>query len=112
MVEDARTRYPGEDDFIVLGDLNADCSYFDEEDPNCPLKTMDYTWLIGNDQDTNLAQSDGPYDRIILSAGLREDYAKEAGVFRFDAAYGMARDVAKKVSDHYTGVCEVCAGEG
>ena len=26
---------------------------------------------------------------------------KEAGVFRFDAAYGLAMDVAKKVSDHY-----------
>ena len=32
---------------------------------------------------------------------MREDYAKEAGVFRFDAAYGLAADAAKKVSDHY-----------
>ena len=49
----------------------------------------------------NLAQSDCTYDRIIATPGLREDYAKEAGVFRFDAAYGLAADAAKKVSDHY-----------
>ena len=54
-----------------------------------------------DDQDTNLATSDCTYDRIIITAGVREDYAKEAGVFRFDAAYGLEGDDAKKVSDHY-----------
>jgi hypothetical protein len=98
---DARTCYPDEDDFIVLGDLNADCNYFDEEDLNCPLRSMDYTWLIGNHEDTNLAASDCTYDRIIVTAGVREDYAKEAGVFRFDEVCGLAADFAKKVSDHY-----------
>ena len=101
VVQDARTRYPGEDDFIVLGDLNADCNYFDEEDLGHPLRSMHYTWLIGNDQDTNLAASDCTYDRTIVTAGLREDYAKEAAVFRFDEVYGLTREAAKKVSDHY-----------
>ena len=45
--------------------------------------------------------SDCPYDRIIVTAGVREDYAKEAGVFRFYAAYGLTGDLAKNVSDHY-----------
>ena len=36
-----------------------------------------------------------------MTAGAREDYAKEAGAFRFDAVYGLDADVAKKVSDHY-----------
>ena len=40
---------------------------------------MHHTWLIGDDQDTNLAPSDCPYDRIIMTPGAREDYAKEAG---------------------------------
>ena len=41
---------------------------------------MDYSGLIGNDQDTNLAQSHCTYDRIIVMAGVREDYDKEAGL--------------------------------
>ena len=36
-----------------------------------------------------------------MTAGVREDYAKEAGVFRFDAAYGLEGEMAKGVSDHY-----------
>ena len=33
---------------MVLGDFNADCSYFDEEDKACPLRAAGYTWLIGD----------------------------------------------------------------
>ena len=80
----------------MLGGLNVDCNYFDEGDLSCPLEGMDYIWLIGNDQDTNLAQSDCTYDRIIVTAGVREDYTKEAGVFRFDTAYGLVMEAAKE----------------
>ena len=45
-----------------------------------------------------------------MTAGVREDYAKEAGVFRFDAEYGLEVDDAKKVSDHYP-VYAVWGGE-
>ena len=44
-------------------------------------RSMHYTWLIGNGEDTNLAPSDCMYDRIIVTAGLREDYAKEAAKY-------------------------------
>lgn len=30
VIEDAKARYQGESDFIILGDLNSDCNYFDE----------------------------------------------------------------------------------
>ena len=43
-----------------------------------------------------MAASNCTYDRIIVTAGLREDYAKEAGVFRFDAVYGLEADAEKK----------------
>ena len=36
-----------------------------------------------------------------MTAGVREDYAKDGGVFRFDAAYGLAAETAKRASDHY-----------
>ena len=26
--------YPNEQDFVIMGDLNADCSYFDEDSPS------------------------------------------------------------------------------
>jgi integrase len=57
VVSHARTRYPGEEDFIVLGDLNADCDYFGEEDSSFLLRGLDCTWLVGNAEDTNLAAS-------------------------------------------------------
>jgi hypothetical protein len=47
--------------------------------------------------------SDYPYDRIIVTAGVREDNAREAGVFRFDAAYGPVGDDAEKVSEGRNG---------
>ncbi len=41
------------------------------------------------------------YDRIIITETTVEDYAGNAGVFRFDTEYGLTRDQAEKVSDHY-----------
>jgi hypothetical protein len=38
-------------------------------------------WLIGNGEDINLAQSNGTCDRVIVTAGLREDCAKEAAKY-------------------------------
>lgn len=44
VVDDARSKYPGEGDFIVMGDLNADCTYFNKNSQS-PLKSSDYYWL-------------------------------------------------------------------
>jgi hypothetical protein len=41
------------------------------------------------------------YDRIIISETTVEDYAGNAGVFRFDTEYGLTQDKAENVSDHY-----------
>ena len=52
VVLDAQSHYTDEDDFITLGDLNADCRYFDEDDMSCPLRSADFTftrraWIVG-----------------------------------------------------------------
>ena len=43
-LEDAQNKYPDEKDFIILGDLNADCTYFTEtEKENSILRNDKYT---------------------------------------------------------------------
>ncbi len=44
-------RDPDERDIIILGDLNADGSYFDEGGASS-LKISTFTWAISNDMDT------------------------------------------------------------
>jgi endonuclease/exonuclease/phosphatase family metal-dependent hydrolase len=102
VVRDAQNHFPDEKDFIVLGDLYADCKYFDEDDPTSPLRNPEFVWLITNDMDTNLAKSSCTYDRIVItSMSTTEDYAGKSGVFRFDSVFRLTDTTAKKVSDHY-----------
>lgn len=98
VVADARKHYPNEDDFIVPGDLNADCSYFDKAGPS-PLKEG-YQWLIGNEADTNVAGTSCTYDRIITTLQTKGNYTGNSGVFKFDLEYDLPMK-PKTVSDHY-----------
>ncbi len=101
-VKDAQNHFPSEKDFIVLGDLNADCNYFDEDDGTSPLKSPEYEWLITNDMDTYLPVPSCTYDRIIVTAPTAsEDYGGKSGVFRFERAFGLSLKKAKSVSHHY-----------
>jgi len=95
----AREKFPQEGDFIILGDLNADCDYYDRQQPN-PIPGT--TWLPEGHLDTTIA-NDEPcaYDRIIITDPCKEDFTGEARVFRFDEEYGLTHEQAVKVSDHY-----------
>ena len=102
VVQDAQAHFKDEKDFIVLGDFNADCSYFDEDNMASPLRAGCYKWVITNEIDTNLAKSFCTYDRIVITkAATAEDYADECGVYRFDQIHDLTAKAAKKVSDHY-----------
>ena len=101
VIENAKDHFQGELDVIVLGDLNADCSYFDEDDMTCPLRNSAYTWLISNDMDTNLAATSCTYDRIVITKDTVSEYMNVAGVYRFDQVEGLSEEEAKDVSDHY-----------
>ncbi len=101
VVQSATEIFDGERDFIILGDLNADCTYFSEE-KNSPLRTDGYYWLIGDGEDTTVANTDCTYDRIILyGEELLDNYTGISGVFRFDEALGLNKEDAGRVSDHY-----------
>lgn len=94
----ARDRYPGEGDFIILGDLNADCRYYQEEQANPVPGTV---WIVRNDLDTTVKATDCTYDRIIITETCREDFTGEVQVFRFDQEFGLPYREAVKVSDHF-----------
>ncbi len=100
VVENAKTKYQGEGDFIVMGDLNADCSYFNENSQS-PLKTSDYYWVINNSVDTTTKSTDCTYDRIIITTPAKTDFTGDSGVFRFDTAYNLNYNSTIAVSDHY-----------
>lgn len=87
-------------DVIVLGDLNADGTYFSEK-TSSGIRDERFTWAITDDMDTTVAESERTYDRIIfLKKYTAEDWTGNAGVFRFDTRYRLSVPV-KGVSDHF-----------
>ena len=96
VIEYAQSMYPDEQDFIVMGDLNADGSYFDEDSSS---DLSEYYWCIDNTLDTTTKSTDYTYDRIILTDS--SDFTGDAGVFRYDLEYGLSFDETTAVSDHY-----------
>ena len=100
VVEYAQGSYPDEADFIVMGDLNADGSYYDE-DGTSTLSDSGYYWVIGDGMDTTTKSTDYTYDRIIITDSAVSDYTGDSGVYRFDVEYGLSVDETTAVSDHY-----------
>jgi len=80
--------------------LNADCSYFDEDQQIELRDPSKYKWLITNQMDTNVAGKSCAYDRIIITDSMDAYFTGEAGVIRFDEIYELDCE-PKKVSDHY-----------
>lgn len=100
-----QSQNPDEGDFIIMGDLNADGSYFDE-DGTSDLDA--YDWIIDDSQDTTTKSTDYTYDRIILTDD--SDLTGESGVFRYDLAYGLDEELTTDVSDHYPVYAEFMVG--
>ncbi|KPQ43976.1 MAG: Endonuclease/Exonuclease/phosphatase family protein [Candidatus Methanoperedens nitroreducens] len=100
VIEDAKARYQGESDFIILGDLNSDCNYFDENSQS-PLRNGDYQWIIDDSIDTTTKSTTCTYDRIVISTPAKNDFTGDSGVFRFDTAYSLNYETTIAVSDHY-----------
>ena len=101
VVADARVHFADEPNILILGDLNADCAYYNEDDRSSDLRSNKYKWLIPNAMDTNLARSACTYDRIIMTAETAPYATGLADVFRFDQEFGLTKKEAKAVSDHY-----------
>ena len=90
----AQDQYPSEDDFIILGDLNAGCSYASPAELDLlGLRSSDHVWLVPDTADTNLAMSACAYDRIIVTSTTQTNYYGEWGV---DSSFTNTM-----VSDHW-----------
>lgn len=89
-------------DIIVMGDFNADGSYYDEDDMGQPLRDSSYTWVIGDDVDT-MTKTDWTYDRIVLldSTYSSEYVSDSSGVYDFQTIYGLNQTFTEDVSDHF-----------
>ncbi len=76
---------------ILLGDLNADCSYLGEGE-QIALRGPGYIWVIPDDTDTTVSRTDGAYDRMIFRDPTKEDFSGRWGVFT---------QIPDSISDHY-----------
>ena len=74
---------------LVLGDLNADCSYYD---PYYENVFSTWNWIIKSTDDTTTGASDCAYDRILLNSNMYSEFVD----------YGIYQDnIGEQVSDHY-----------
>lgn len=86
--------HPGEEDFILLGDLNGS-----------PRQFQQYRWMqqqfaaIPSTWPTN-TKGDKCYDNIVFDASFTAEFTGQAGVLNLMTEYGLAYNDAKKVSDH------------
>jgi endonuclease/exonuclease/phosphatase family metal-dependent hydrolase len=90
-----------EKDVIVVGDMNADGTYFNESRLVTVLSLS--RQLIGKEQDTTVAIGNNTYDRMMTrDTTANVEYTGKSGVFRWDNEYGVTdANFIKKVSDHY-----------
>lgn len=98
VVDFAKEHYLSED-IIILGDLNSDGSYYDE---NKDTFLDNYNVLIGNEIDTTTSRTNATYDRImsVLDYG---DMIIYCGVDEYTDNVKLAQ----AVSDHKLIYCEV-----
>jgi endonuclease/exonuclease/phosphatase family metal-dependent hydrolase len=86
--------HPDEEDLVLLGDFNADCTYASEQDlANSALAGGNFTWIVGNDADTTVASSSCAYDRILTTGDLS---GRMTGNWGIDEVF-----TSSNVSDHY-----------
>ena len=83
-----------ETDVILLGDLNADCSYATAQELwQSPLRQPQYNWLVNDIADTTVSSTDCAYDRIITLDDLNG---------RLVGSWGIDTSITNtSVSDHY-----------
>ena len=87
----------GDTDVVILGDFNADCSYFNERTQR---DVLNMNWITPFQLDTTVKSTDCTYDHFVISDALVGKVSRPDR-YRFDTAYGLDQKAAPKVSDHY-----------
>ncbi|MBG09271.1 MAG: hypothetical protein CME68_10965 [Halobacteriovoraceae bacterium] len=92
-------------DAIILGDLNADCSYMNDEELDNAFFNQSYFFssLIGRDQDTTIRSSTHcAYDKIITTDTISRFFReKKAKVYNIRKEWGLSEKKALQISDHF-----------
>ena len=85
------------EDYIILGDYNADCSYLD-----VPLSTLlsGLFVVVPDNADTTVHSTDCAYDRFVITPQTAEDYSNW-GLYNFTRTLNLTRQQSLKLSDHY-----------
>jgi deoxyribonuclease-1-like protein len=83
----------GEDDVILLGDLNVDERHLGELG-----RVPNVTWVVSG-QTTNTRRNKS-YDNIVFDRHLTAEYTGAWGVLDLQAEYRLSLDEALEVSDH------------
>jgi len=73
---------------IILGDLNGDCNYYDNE---AEKEFNEWNWIIKDNEDTTSGETNCAYDRIISNNELKPRIIR----------YGIEKEIKKEQSDHY-----------
>ncbi|XP_078577209.1 deoxyribonuclease-1-like [Branchiostoma floridae x Branchiostoma japonicum] len=100
--QDALDRW-GDEDILIFGDLNADCSYVGSSDwPGIRIWTDNrFQWLIGNEADTTVKSTHCAYDRLVVAGSQLQASVRSYGVFDYKSAYRLTQTEAEAVSDHW-----------
>ncbi len=90
----ASQTFPEEDDLILLGDLDAGCTYASPAELDAlPIRGEDYVWVVPDSADTNVAASVCAYDRIVVT---RRTISNLTGAWGVEEAF-----TDNGVSDHW-----------
>jgi len=66
-----------EGNIVLLGDLNADCDYYDAKRKK---EFAAWHWVIADKEDTTVGKSSCAYDRILLNDDALAEYGKKGVV--------------------------------
>ncbi|XP_023216027.1 deoxyribonuclease gamma-like isoform X1 [Centruroides sculpturatus] len=90
---------------IIMGDLNAGCSYIKTGDwKNISLwMRNEFIWLIGNHVDTTTNINSCPYDRIVIAGEEMKQAVinDSANILNFQNKYELTLEETTSVSDHW-----------
>lgn len=86
-------------DLLIMGDLNADCAYYDASLGFSFFDEQPFE-LIPSGTDTTVAPAVCTYDRV-LAFGAIVQHLRQGKAYNFQAAFGLSLDEARSISDHY-----------
>ncbi|XP_063710563.1 deoxyribonuclease-1-like isoform X2 [Symsagittifera roscoffensis] len=92
------------EDIIIIGDLNADCSYLSnaKKAKLSLVQDTSYKWAIGDNEDTTVKQSTNcAYDRIIYTGDTLREAFERKGIVNLEEEYNLEEAQVAKISDHY-----------